>query len=220
MAEQTIEAMLKQLELERARLDIVIAALRVQLGQPANAESSIALTTLLGTSAPSALGATPGSIRPDEFFQMSIPEAIKRYLSIMKSPQQPKAITTALKSGGLLTNARDFSSTIWTALSRLKEQGEITNIAGQGWGLSEWYKGRLGSAAKETKPARKITGGAARKGLKKNSNVRTKPSSPRLALPPGERKHNWNSFLAEQARAGRTMKEASAAWKELKQQQG
>lgn len=40
---------------------------------------------------------------------MSIPGAIKRYLAIMKSPQQPKAIADAIKRGVLLTESKTFT---------------------------------------------------------------------------------------------------------------
>ena len=83
-------------------------------------------------------GTAPGQIRSDEFFRLSNPEAIRKFLAIMKRPQSPRAIVEGLKAGGVLSNAKNFYANIWTELKRASERGEIVNTP-SGWALAEWY---------------------------------------------------------------------------------
>jgi hypothetical protein len=196
MPDQGLQDYLAQLEGQRAMLNIQIAGVRAALGLAP--EEGAAAT------APPVAGAAPGSdgrsrdiivgrIRSDEFFRMSIPEAIKRFLEIMKQPQAPKAIADGLKSGGILSESKHFYANVFTALKRMRAQGAVTNTK-RGWGLSDWYAGRSGFG-QETKPKR----GKRTKGKR---NGGTKSASP------------YRAFVGDAMKAGKTMAEAAAAWRE------
>jgi hypothetical protein len=136
---------------------------------------------------------------------MSIPDAIKRYLSIMKQPQQPKAIADALKDGGMLSNAANFNGNVWTALKRMEDK-EVVNTP-KGWGLAEWYpsrpkmdEGKKGKK-KGSKKRNKKTPAA---GSKKESTAEDKPRSA------------YNAFMSKARKEGKSMQEAAKEWQESK----
>lgn len=69
------------------------------------------------------------------FFTMSIPEATKSYLSMVKRKQPVNSIIEALAQGGL---PRSKYSTVYAVLRRRESQiGDIINIDGE-WALTEW----------------------------------------------------------------------------------
>jgi hypothetical protein len=88
-----------------------------------------------------ATGLTPGSgpggkIAPDEFLKMSIPDATKKYLTMVRQKKDTQAIIDALESGGL---PRSVYSTVYAVLRRREKQvGDIINMQGD-WALAEWY---------------------------------------------------------------------------------
>ena len=47
----------------------------------------------------------------------------------------------SLRAGGVTTTAKDFYTTVYTAIRRLADASEVVNI-GKEWGLAEWYPGR------------------------------------------------------------------------------
>lgn len=158
-----------------------------------------------------------GTIRPDEFFRMSVPDAIRRYLEIAKSPQAPKAISDALKSGGLLTTAKNFYANITTALARMETAGILTNTPG-GWALAEWYAGRAKPTAEPQKKGKKTA-------KKKRAAVAKKPAAARQATakePPVKTaaaagaKIDYRSFVSARMKEGKTLPEAAAAWQQHK----
>jgi len=212
MAEQTLEAWLAELEMERAKLDLMIAGVRQRLGMGSSGEANGSLAQILAGASGASTSATPGTMRADEFFQMSVPEAIKKFLGIMKQPQQPKAIADALKTHGLLTNAKRFDATVQTALQRLGDSGVVVNQPGRGWGLSEWYRGRAG-VRKETKAkGRNKQKGAKKRGrpkgsARKQSTAGTKSESG---------KPNYREFVSERSKAGKNLKEIGEEWRQQK----
>ena len=142
MADQSTElgGYLSKLLEQRARLDIIIADVQRELGLSEGEVQAPSVSTVPLSQG----GREPvqrGRIRPDEFFGMSIPEAVKKYLAIMKQPQSPKAMVDGLKSGGLLTNAKNFYPNVTTALKRLRVAEQVV-LTPNGWGLAIW--GRLG----------------------------------------------------------------------------
>jgi hypothetical protein len=212
MAEQPdVLTLIAQLEAERTELDVTIAHLRRRLGMPpGNGEASQGgtLGQPAGSGGAGRESIAMGQIRPDEFFRLSNPEAIRRYLAIMKRPQSPRAIVDGLRAGGVLTNAKNFYANIWTELKRARARGEIVNTP-SGWGLSEWYpnkpKGHEPSAQKKKKGKRK---------QKKSSGGKETVSSGSAIPAPG--KSAWTAFAAERMAAGKTMKQAAAEWKQRK----
>lgn len=216
MADQTdsMTQLLAELETERAELDATISLLRRRLGQSPTADGNggsppFTVSPMVGRDTP-----VTGRVRTDEFFRLSTADAIMKYLGIMKQPQNPMAIVTGLKAGGVLTNAKNFYANVNTELKRMRMRGLIVNTP-SGWGLSEWYpqkpKGNESTAPK--KRGRHKSKKAA--GAKPKAKA-TKPvdSAAKAAAAPG--KSEWTQFAAEQMKAGKSMAEAAAAWKERK----
>jgi|ERR1700739_925475 len=81
-------------------------------------------------------------LKSDTFFKMSITEAIKACLNIMKRPLTAREITDALQSGGLTHKAKDLYQTVFPTLLRLKEKGEVDKLGDSKWGLADWYRNR------------------------------------------------------------------------------
>lgn len=80
-------------------------------------------------------------LAPDTFFRMTVPQAIKTFLSIAKRPQKAKTITTALDDGGLTHQAKDLYATVYPTLLRMEQANEVVRIGKGEWGLAEWYPG-------------------------------------------------------------------------------
>jgi hypothetical protein len=202
---------LAKLEAEYAMLGQTIERIRKDLGVTSAPEVN---TPLPGGGAAAPI--VSGMVRSDEFFQMSMPEAIKRYLAIMKQPQTPKTIEVALRDGGFITTATKIYAKVSTAIRRLSASGDIVNV-GKGWGLADWYRGR--SFSGPTTPAKKRRRSSPRKktgkrsaGPKPSTETKETPSPP--AAPDGMK---WREFLKQRMKAGKSMKEASAEWKQLGQ---
>ncbi len=193
MPDVTLQEYLQKLLADRAALDAMIGRVQADLGLGPSENGTVAPVAGVGVGGSRAYGnlTVTGQVRPDEFFRMSVPEAIKRYLEIMKQPQTPKAITDGLKSGGVLSEAKHFYANVWTALKRLRATGVVVNTKTGGWGLAEWYAGRSGGATPE-KPKR----------------GRGKP----------RKRSAFQTFMSEQMKGGKkSLKEAQAAWRERKE---
>lgn len=93
------------------------------------------------------------SIPSDAFFGMSLVDATKKYLGILKKPQGTKAIVDALERGRLQHSSKSLYSTLFTVLTRrASKDGDIVKI-GLEWGLTEWYPGlRRKVARREEQP--------------------------------------------------------------------
>ncbi len=75
-----------------------------------------------------------GQIGSDEFFRLSTPDAIKKFLKIVGKPARATTdIIDGLKRGGLNSNYTN----VYTALTRLQKKGVVK--VGDNWGLDEWY---------------------------------------------------------------------------------
>lgn len=196
MSDMTLQEYYQKLLAERAALNAAIARVEADLGLAGSGNATVA--PLAG-----AAGPMTGKVRPDEFFKMTTPEAIKRYLEIVKQPQGPKAIADGLKAGGILSEAKHFYANVFTALRRLRDQGAVVNTKTGGWGLVDWYAGRSGAAVAE-KPKGKKKGA---KGIRKAKLTVVKEKKPATG---------YRAFIGEQMRAGKNMKEAAAAWRAQK----
>jgi len=143
-------AVLSDLKAKRAALDSVITGMEQWLslkGGDVQVDSSY-----IG---PAERTGTPGEVRSDSFFGMTIPDAIRACLKIMKQPLGLTDLTQKLKEGGLLTSARDLTSTVSATLTRMKRMdGDVVQVQGR-WGLSQWYPGmrkeKVEAAAKPKK---------------------------------------------------------------------
>lgn len=85
------------------------------------------------------------SIASDAFFKLSVPDAARKYLSIIKRPAGAKEIEKALREGGFQTKAKNFYANLYTSL--IRSEGTFEKV-GKKWGLAEWYpqSGRAKSA--------------------------------------------------------------------------
>jgi hypothetical protein len=89
------------------------------------------------------------------FRNMSVPEAIKLYLSASKTKQTPKGIAVALKEGGLESTSDNFENVVIGSLHRLKSRGEVLKFK-DGWALATHYpealRQRLAQNGEKKKP--------------------------------------------------------------------
>lgn len=201
-----VQTLLAELEAERAELDVTIAHLRRRLGIVPTGDAA---GTPTGTAGPlnagRDAGIVTGRVRPDEFFRLSISNAIMKFLAIMKQPQNPMAIVNGLRAGGVLTNAKNFYTNVNTELKRMKDRELVVNTP-SGWGLAEWYPQKPRQL--EDQPKKRKRKGAKKGGAKS------------AAKPKAGDKQTWASFAGGRMKAGKTMKEAAAEWAELRAQRG
>jgi hypothetical protein len=130
------EVVLNDLERQKAAIENAIAALR---------QAMIALGGQLSAgSAASELPIDPFKIPGDAFFGMSIGEAAKKYLSMVKKKQTVQEIADALERGGLPHTSANFAQTVRTMVNRqAKEDSDLVRVGpGASWGLSDWYGNR------------------------------------------------------------------------------
>ena len=120
------EAVIADLEAKKAQLDSAIQAIR-----------AVANLGSLGSAAVQT--PTPnGTIPSDAFLGMSIPEATKKLLGIVRKRIGTPQIIELLAQGGLPAPAYN---TAYAVLRRRQQQvGDIINISGD-WGLKEWTPG-------------------------------------------------------------------------------
>lgn len=210
MAEQNdVLTLLTQLEAERAELDVTIAHLRRRMGlslpdiDSNGAPGGIAMAGVVGRDT-----SVTGRVRPDEFFRLSQRDAIIKYLNIMKQPQSPMSIVKGLKAGGVLSQAKNFYANVNTELKRMKARNVVVNTA-SGWGLAEWYPQKPKNEPVKPQKKKKSSGKAA---IAKRKVERKSSVAPTI----NPDKMNWHQFLGASAKAGKTMEEAAAAWKQRK----
>lgn len=207
---------LAEVDAERERLDMISAALRRRIAlspSEGNGGGSPISVTTSGSTAMREPTVT-GRVRSDEFFRMSIPEAIKRFLEIMKQPQPPMAIAAGLKAGGILSEAKNFYTTVWTAIKRLRAAGEIVSTQRGSWGLSDWYPNKPKAGRNEKKPKKGKKRGKGAQTAKKGTQ---KPKEPTEAAKPAAKQTSaYRTFLAQQMKTGKTMKQANEAWRKQK----
>jgi hypothetical protein len=122
------------------------------LGQPGDAPVNLGLT---GGFQPSAsANSMPVELPTGAFLNMSIPEAIRLFLSAIKRKQTAREIAVALKDGGMESMAANWETTVTGALHRLKTAGAVLRFK-DGWGLADHYPESLRARlAKDEKPRR------------------------------------------------------------------
>lgn len=144
MAEQNsaYADVLADLERERDGLTSAINVIRRKMGLQPEGESTpnVAAQTNGSQQGGGASEArTPSEIKPDTFFGLKLPDAIRLFFNVTKRPALPAVITKALLDGGFQTTAKDFPANVQTAITRMK--GEVVRVP-NGWALAEWYPGR------------------------------------------------------------------------------
>jgi hypothetical protein len=149
-------AVLADLKAKRSALDVVIGGLEQWLSLKGG---EVEVDPTYAASAERT--GTPGEVRSDSFFGMTIPDAIRACLKLMKRPMGLTELTKALEEGGLLTSARDLTSTVSATLTRMKRmEGDVVPVQGR-WGLSQWYPGmrkeKIEATAKPKKKKRQTS---------------------------------------------------------------
>ena len=114
------EAVLADLEAKKSQIEQAIAALR-------------AVMSAAGDSVSVQSG---GNLAPNAFLGMSIPDAVKKYLGMVKQKKSTQDLMKALEAGGMPEIA--YSSVYAVLRRRQKQFGDIVNMKGD-WGLAEWY---------------------------------------------------------------------------------
>lgn len=83
-------------------------------------------------------------VRHDTFFGMTIGDAAKKYLTMVKATKSTSEIAEALERGGLKHSSKDFPTTVRSILG---PREDFTRTPNGDWGISEWYP-----RAKKAKP--------------------------------------------------------------------
>lgn len=213
----SLTAWLSDLEKEVAEKVVLIAGIRQKLGLDPAAPISPLVPPTAGAAGSGSNGTWNGSIasiRSDEFYRMTLPDAIKKFLDMAKRPQGPKTIADAMKQGGILSNSGNFKVMVASTLKRMRSRDILVNNQ-EGWGLADWYKGR--GKAPDPPPSRRPAKKAANKKLRvwtpaKAASAAKKPSPPSAA----GRKNPASAFVGEKIKSGMSMKDAWAAWREQK----
>ncbi|MEO5798507.1 MAG: hypothetical protein ABIZ70_13695 [Gemmatimonadales bacterium] len=92
-------------------------------------------------------------IRSDTFFNLSVPQAVKKYLGMTgKVPKSPQDIMDALTRGG------QTQATYTNVYTALKRSPNLQKVPSGEWGLSEWYGGVKKPAPKKGKAESAIDG--------------------------------------------------------------
>jgi DNA-directed RNA polymerase delta subunit len=81
---------------------------------------------------------SPQDIARDEFLGMTIPDAAKKYLEVVRTPQTIGQIWEGLKQGGL---PHIKYNAVYTAIWRRESpEGDFARVDENLWGLAVWYK--------------------------------------------------------------------------------
>lgn len=141
------QAVLADLRARRAKLDVAIQAILEMMGasgsdQDESDDLPVSPDIPLGMSVPPARQKSgQPAIEKDTFFGMTTAAAIRKYLGMMKRPQNPKAIADALRAGGQIHAVDEKSAYVntYSALRKGLARGETVQIKSGEWGLAEWY---------------------------------------------------------------------------------
>jgi hypothetical protein len=143
MSQEQIDysAVLEDLKKRRDQLDAAIAVITQLQGSGAIAFDAVA-------SSAAVQGPVDQPIETGTFFNLSTPDAIRKYLGMTKRPRKARDITKALQDGGIRTVSSNFYTVVLTTLKRGKD---FMQLPSKEWGLAEWYPGRLPKPRAEPK---------------------------------------------------------------------
>ena len=178
----------------------------------------------LGEPSPAATNFSRSSeseVQHDSFFAMTIADAAKKYLSMMKATKSNAEIATALEHGGLKHSSKDFNTTVRSVLG---QRDDFLRVPNGDWGLAEWYPG-MGRGKKAAKPAKKGHRKAKRSGRKTQSptqehriieHMKTAPSknwlSSEIATALGLKRSSVQATLSRLAKEGTAVTKADTGY--------
>jgi hypothetical protein len=103
-------------------------------------------------SQPAQRNSAGSTIENDTFFGMTIADAAKKYLAMVKATKSTSEIAEALERGGLKHSSKQFTVTVRSILNPRDEFVRVNND----WGLAEWYPGmrkaKKATPSQESKP--------------------------------------------------------------------
>jgi hypothetical protein len=153
-------------------------------------ESAIsAVKTILAAGGISVAGHSEGVYSPENipvgsFLRLSIPEATKKFLDMVKTKQGVPQITKALERGGL---PRSKQNTIYSVLRRRESiVGDIIRVDDE-WALAEWYPNNPNlrkRAEKESNGKTKKATTATKRDKKTKNKKPVKATSTPISVPP------------------------------------
>jgi hypothetical protein len=136
------ESVIAQLEAERDRLTATIEHLRSVAGKRGGEQHEV----------PSPIGPPievqkaprdrigPGVLRDDQFFGMTMRQAVRECLSVLHRPMTATEISYAIKTHGLPSDHKAYANSIYTALYREQKAGTVVTVPpGKKWALAAWY---------------------------------------------------------------------------------
>lgn len=133
------QQILADLEQEQENIERMIVWVKGRIAQQADsAQAVVSAAKPLPSSGPMRF---PRLLPADAFFRMSVPEAIKKYLNMVKRPKTAKEITAALDAGGLTHQAKNLYATVYPTLLRMEGNNEVVRVSKREWALAEWYPG-------------------------------------------------------------------------------
>lgn len=189
---------LADLRAQVERLNALIAA--VESGGEGLAFSGMASSRRIDT-----------QVRPDSFFGMNTPGAVKRFLEMVGkgNPQTPPAIVEALIQGGIWTGKtgeadRDvLMKNVYTALGR--GDGKDFVKIGKVWGLKDWYGDRDLKTLDEKPKKNERPKKTAKTSKAKRASADSSGARGNLQI--------FNQFVKDRRAAGKTRVEAIAEWR-------
>ena len=123
---------LKDLKRRKKVIDAAIAGVTALMGE-SEAELQACLPALPGTQ-------ESGDVASGSFADLTLTDAARAYLDMVKEPQSTAEIADALERGGYSTESRNFRNTVRSVLDRhAKTVGEIVKVH-RNWGLAEWSR--------------------------------------------------------------------------------
>jgi hypothetical protein len=131
------DAVIADLEAKRDQLNAMIETLKQMKGVGLPLASAVMSSSHHGA-------ASDTVIRKDAFFGMTIPDAAKKYLSLVKRTKPHMELCDSLLAGGFKTSSPNFREVVRSTLSRNPDFVKF----GKEWGLAEWYGSRNTRKAK------------------------------------------------------------------------
>jgi hypothetical protein len=131
------KAVLADLKVKRSILDSAIAALE----QWQELDGGDTILSIQNKSDAIQLGSPEKKINAHSFFGSTIPDAVRKCLTVIERPLSSREITNALRQGGLLTTAKNLRSlipSVTAILQRMESADELVSFTDGKWGMPEW----------------------------------------------------------------------------------